>query len=270
MSPTEEDDLRADETPDPVPPPEDEYAYYRPRPGRQVYLILGAIIFVVGVAVLLVYQTGDRKTILTKEALRPAVAPAPLLAPAAAPVAAAPDPWPGSGARNCPSGGGCPGAAGGGAPPCAGGGGCPGRTPAPPVQPVAFGAPEAAAPAGAPAGGPPAAQPATCPRCGGHALPLCDRCSSIMLPAGGGLFYCPHCGSVGTPLCPYCNARMVPPDAAPAPLAAAAPAGSAGVSAGGQFFCPRCNTTGLPNWSATGAPACPSCGGTMSLRGGGL
>ncbi|HEY3359013.1 MAG TPA: hypothetical protein VGQ83_37530, partial [Polyangia bacterium] len=107
---TIDDDLREDEAPGPVPPPEeDEYSYYRPRPGKQVYLILGVIMFVVGVAVLLVYQTGDRKTILTKESLQPAAAPGGL-APAL------PAPAPTLGVRNCPSGGACLGpAAGGGA-----------------------------------------------------------------------------------------------------------------------------------------------------------
>jgi len=262
------------------PLPDDEFAYYEPRSGKQAWLILGVIIFVVAVAVLLVYQTGDKKTILSKESLQPRAAPAAApVVPAAWPgtVAAAPMPAvaPTLGARNCPTGGGCmgqgcfgPATRGGG-----GGGGmsCPGAA-APVAQLAAFGSPPSFA------GNPPTAQPAVCPRCAAAALPLCDRCNAIMMPTGAGLYYCPNCGAVGTPLCPYCNARMtgdgsgVSAPVAAMGMAALAPSLPAAPQAvpggfGGQFVCPTCNLTGLPNWSAGGTPRCPQCNGAMTPRG---
>jgi hypothetical protein len=236
----------ADEGARPTVVEEEEYPYYRPRPARQVWLIICVVFIAVGISVLAVYQQGHDKPVLSKKLILPPQPSQPSMA--AGPGA------PNLGAWNCPSGGGacpgagggaCPGAGGGGCPaagggacpgaggggcPAAGGGACPGaggggagggqRTPT-------SGVTLAGCPGGCPAGAgggattqlvafgsqetsprPPAAQPATCPRCGSQALPLCDRCNAIMLPLSNGLFYCPHCGTVGTPLCPYCNARM--------------------------------------------------------------
>jgi len=265
---------------------DEEPTYYRPRSPRQVGVILCVVFMAVGIAVVVVYQQGHDKPVMTRQKVLPPEVPE-------ASVAALP-PSPGLGTRNCPNGGGacpggggsgggaCPGAGGGMCPGAGGGGGacpagqacpgagaggaaCPGGAGACPggaaALPVAFAAPDRAQP--------PTAQPAVCPRCGGQALPLCDRCNAIMLPLSAGLFYCPHCGTVGTPLCPYCNARMTTGATrlAPAPTAMSPAALAGGSQAGGQFVCPTCNTTGLPNWTTSGAPVCPNCGSPMGLRG---
>ncbi len=237
---------------EPQPAADDEFEYYKPRPNLQVWLILGGIAFVVAVAVLFIYQAGDKKTILTMQPLEPAA----FRNPAGA--------GPSGGQRCSEPGGTCnlqsaatghagcmhPGGACGGAHhdglgrnggprgALAGGGGvnCPtGGEAAPNAKSVATPVATAAgfdlgwlpAPTTAPPGlafqaaaaGPVAnlsAQPAHCPRCGAHAMPLCSRCNAMMLPLGDSLFHCPQCGAVGSPPCPYCGARMSSVDAQPA------------------------------------------------------
>jgi len=262
---------------------EDEYAYFRPRPGPQVWLIIAVAAIIVGIAVLFVYQTGDTKTILSKKPILP-VATASVLPPGTGqncpggggclgtPAAAAP---PSGFAQNCPNGGGCLGTPAAAASPpglgqnCPGGGNCFGA-------PARVGSSAGILPAAASAltG---AAQPAVCPRCGNQAIPLCHHCNSIMQPLGNGLYSCPRCGTVGTVPCPYCNARMEsnPPQSAAVatPATVAVRTNSlggggtnvpAGGRTGGQFICPNCSTTGLPNWTPTGLLGCPNCGGGMS------
>ncbi|HEY3359226.1 MAG TPA: hypothetical protein VGQ83_38610 [Polyangia bacterium] len=178
-----------------------EPTYYHPRSPRQVGVILCVVFATVALSVIAVYQRGHDKPVMTRQKLE---------------LPEASEPATGLGTRNCPTAGGaCPGGAaaafpGGGGGACPGGGGraCPGGASA---RPVAFVTPDRSPPQ------PSTAQPAVCPRCGGQALPLCDRCNAIMLPLSEGLFYCPHCGSVGTPLCPYCGARMTTGTTWPAP-----------------------------------------------------
>ena len=256
------DESVEDENQEPqVPPPDDQYEYYRPRPNLQVWLILGGIAFVIAVAVLFIYQAGDKKTILTMEPMQPAAF------------------TPGRNAGNCPQPGMC------GAQPVAfaqggNGAGCPqpgmcgaqpvafaqgqngGACPQPGMcgaQPVAFGSQRGACGGvNCPTGGrsmasgnggvnptlaaallpatprqparvqlpyaPPQnaiAQTAHCPRCGASALPLCAQCGSLMLPLNESLFHCPQCGAVGVPPCPYCGARMTPSEQREAPASAA-------------------------------------------------
>jgi hypothetical protein len=173
--------------------------YYRPRPPVQVGLILGAVFVAVGIAVVVVYQQGHDKPMMTPQMMAPPQPQPAALAAFAAGLGTCPghaaQACPGAGGAGCPTGGGggaCPGGAGG-----PGAGGAAGQ----PVQPVAS---ETTAPTARPS----TAQPAVCPRCGGLAVPLCDRCNAVMLPLSAGLFSCGRCGAVGTPPCPYCGARM--------------------------------------------------------------
>jgi hypothetical protein len=267
----------ASDTPTEPSEDEDEFAYYHYRPQKQAWAILGVVFFVVGVAVLWVYQTGDRKTILSKKELEPkaqaqvtAAIGAPIDVPMAPPYAATAPPA-GCTANNCALGGrtvaDAPGPV---APAPIGGTGW--DTP----SPSAPGGPDVIAAMATP-DQPTAAVSALCPRCGSRAMPLCHRCNSIMLPLGGPLFYCPQCGTVGTPPCPYCGSRMTadgplrpqPPQVAQSILAGTMrlpPPAIAGPVAG-QFVCPRCYASGLPNWTPDGRPTCPSCGATMSTQG---
>jgi hypothetical protein len=268
---------------------DEEAPYYHPRSPRQVGVILCVVFMAVGIAVVVVYQQGHEKPVMTRQMLLPPEAAQPSVAAfppstglgtrnclhggGACPgggggggggggvcpgAGGGMGPGAGGGGGACPAGQGCPGAGGAGTA-CPGGAGCPGGASA---RPVAFVAPDLSPQ-------PPTAQPAVCLRCGGQALSLCDRCNAIMLPLSEGLFYCPHCGAVGTPLCPYCSARMTTGTSrlARSPTATP-PTASAGASpAGGQFLCPTCNTTGLPNWTAAGVPVCPNCGSPMTRWG---
>jgi len=286
------DESVEDENQEPqVPPPDDQYEYYRPRPNLQVWLILGGIAFVIAVAVLFIYQAGDNKTILTMEPMQPAAftpgrnagnCPQPGMC-GAQPVAFAQGqnggncPQPGMcgaqpvafssqrgacGGVNCPTGGRSTGSGNGGANPSLAAAALP-----PTFQQSARVPPSYAPTPNA------AAQPAHCSRCGANAMPLCAHCGAVMLALNESLFYCPQCGAVGSPPCPYCGVRMTPveqpeaPANAPAVATAQVPRREAPEAVGGQFVCPRCNATGLPNWDATGVPLCPVCGTAMTVRG---
>jgi hypothetical protein len=214
------DDTRTEDVPEPEPvrptdPGDSDWPpYARPRSPRQVGIILGVVFVTVGIAVVVVYQQGHDKPVMTRRMVEPLEPPPPVVAAfpglRACPAHAG-GTCPGGAGGAMAGGGTCPGAAGGNCPggqaglgggggACPGGVGCPGAGGAPP-QPVAW-------TAATPAARPPTAQPAVCPRCGGLALPVCDRCNAVMLPVRQGLFYCARCGAVGTPPCPYCGGRM--------------------------------------------------------------
>jgi hypothetical protein len=278
---------------EPQPAPEDEFEYYKPRPNLQVWLILGGIAFVVAVAVLFIYQAGDKKTILTMQPLEPAAFGAQAGAgagrgqgctqpggacnvePAAWGHAGCTHPGGGCGHHDgLGPGGGHRGAHGGG-----GGVNCPTGGQAAPspkpaattVTPAGFDLPWMPSPATnlaaqalqAAAVGPATnatAQPAHCPRCGANAMPLCSRCNAMMLPLGDSLFYCPACGAVGLPPCPYCGARMTSVNAPPTspPLATLGAANAQPPSATLQPVWGRTEISGgqflCPYCNATGLP----------------
>jgi predicted RNA-binding Zn-ribbon protein involved in translation (DUF1610 family) len=104
-----------------------------------------------------------------------------------------------------------------------------------------------------------------CPRCQTTGQPLCSGCGSLMRPlSSGGLFVCPSCGNVGLPICPNCKTQMQSLAVQPEnQLMASQPM----AKIGGQFHCPVCNITGLPNWTANGIPTCPACGAQMGIIG---
>jgi predicted RNA-binding Zn-ribbon protein involved in translation (DUF1610 family) len=177
-------------------------------PSRKVWIILAVIFVIIAVAILYVYQAGDRKTVLGNQPI-PAnrdLLQAQPMQPAALHV-------PGGGGLHAPAaaaGAGspavrCPHCSTGGLPLC---GSC-GTV----MQPL------------------PGSRLYSCPACGTVGLPICPRCRAQMAspgfvgqqplgqPAGlniGGQFQCPVCGVVGlpnwdpggTPICPGCGARM--------------------------------------------------------------
>ncbi len=205
--------------------------FLKPMQGKKVWIVLSAILVVVAVAVLYVYQAGDKKTILGNQPI-----PIGQLNAPNSPVAGGVQNVPlGGGVQNVPLGGG--------------------------VQNVPFGGGSIQAPA---TGGA-AASTVLCPQCAMTGLSVCTSCGTVMQPLGdgSGLFACPSCGSVGIPLCPRDGAHMTLQSSA-----SARPAVGAAGNVGGQFQCPACGMTGLPNWSPNGTPICPNCKTQMNVRSG--
>lgn len=170
----DKNDFDAD-TPEPeeVMAPGPDTTYFRPMPSRKVWGILGVIFVIIAVAILYVYQAGDRKTVLGNQPI-PAnrdfipAQPVQPIQPAALHV-------PGGGGLHVP----------------------PAAT-MPQALPPAFTGPSS--------------QAVRCPHCSTMGLPLCGSCGTVMQPLpGSGLYSCPACGAVGLPLCPRCRAQMTPP-----------------------------------------------------------
>jgi predicted RNA-binding Zn-ribbon protein involved in translation (DUF1610 family) len=188
----------------------------RPLRGPKAWIVLGVIFLAIAVAVLYVYQAGDRKTVLGNQPI-PAVQLPSQVVPSTGnsfPVALN---VPGGGRREIgPEGPPAPGQTGGAqlnCPVC--------HTPGLPIcascktvmQPLGQGGLYA------------------CPTCGLVGLPICPRCGHNMskpknmaqhaaavspAQAVGGQFQCPACGATGlpnwdaagVPICPSCGTRM--------------------------------------------------------------
>jgi predicted RNA-binding Zn-ribbon protein involved in translation (DUF1610 family) len=206
-------------------------AFLKPIQGRKVWVILALILVGIAVAVLYVYQAGDRKTILGNQ---PIPAGQPNLQ--AVPVIGAQN-VPMGGAQNVPMGG--------------------------QVQPPP--APDTWANGGA------FTNVVTCPHCALSGLPVCSSCGAVMklLGDGSGLFVCTSCGVVGVPICPRCRGHMTAAGSAGARTIAQPAANTAGQfqcpacratglpnwDRGGVPKCPSCGTTMKVRGAGTPAAA---------------
>ena len=228
----DEDDAFGDEFDQIDAPEEDEAPYFKanmgdPRHSRRVWVLLALILVVISVAVLYVYQAGDKKTILGNQPIPAGVGNT------------APEINIGNGqqqgAINLPIGGGM----------------------------LAL---QAAAKAPLPPDPSPQTM-TTCPRCNTQGLPLCAACGAVMRPIenGSGLFVCPSCGSVGMPICPHCGAHMIAANSRPSAQLAASTAGqflcpSCGGTGlpnwnqNGAPMCPNCGTQMQVNSNANPSP----------------
>jgi len=189
--------------------------FFKPVQGKKTWVILSLILVAIAVAVLYVYQAGDRKTVLGNQPI-PAGQANPQVAPIlqAAPVV---------GAQNVPVGGQIQNAPG--ADPWAGAGASPNMVTCPHCGTTGL---------------------PVCSACGAVMKPLGD---------GSGLFACPSCGTVGIPICPRCGGHMSAAGQTGARMAAQPAGNAAGqfqCPACGATGLPNWDPSGVPKCPSCG------------------